>query len=77
MKPTDTDRLMVHILSGVSFWSTAVIANADEEKAVSIIMLWPKDAASQGSKGMGSPKPDRGDGHIRRLLTAGLHESFW
>ena len=28
-------------------------------------MLWPKDAASQGTKGMGSPKPDRGDGHIR------------
>jgi len=65
MKPTDTDRLMVFILCGVFFWSAAVIANADEEKATKVIMLWPKDAVGQGSKGMGSPKPDRGDGHIR------------
>ena len=65
MKTTDTDRLMVFILCCISFWSTAVIANANEEKATQIIKLWPKDAASQDSKGMGTPKPDRGDGHIR------------
>ncbi|MDP7129842.1 MAG: alpha/beta hydrolase [Rhodospirillales bacterium] len=65
MKTTDTDRLMVFILCCISFWSTAVIANADEEKATQIINLWPKDAAGQGTKGMGSPKPDRSDGHIR------------
>jgi acetyl esterase/lipase len=47
------------------FGSTAVIANANEEKASEIIMLWPKDAASQHNEGMGTPKPDRGDGHIR------------
>jgi acetyl esterase/lipase len=28
-------------------------------------MIWPKDAASQDRTGMGTPKPDRGDGHIR------------
>ena len=58
-------RIAVAILFGISFWSTAFIANAKEERAPNIIMLWPKDAASQGTKGMGSPKPDRGDGHIR------------
>tara|TARA_B100001939_G_scaffold322270_1_gene312631 strand:+ start:1983 stop:2756 length:774 start_codon:yes stop_codon:yes gene_type:complete len=28
-------------------------------------MLWPKDGLSQDRTGMGTPKPDRGDGHIR------------
>ncbi|NBQ03088.1 MAG: alpha/beta hydrolase, partial [Opitutae bacterium] len=28
-------------------------------------MLWPKDASSEGTEGMGTPRPDRGDGHIR------------
>jgi acetyl esterase/lipase len=65
MKTTLSDRLMVLILCGISFWSTAVIANANEEKATQVIKLWPKDAASQGAEGMGTPKPDRGDGHIR------------
>eukprot|EP01047_Picozoa_sp_COSAG01_P019403 COSAG01_NODE_1076_length_11838_cov_183.093194_8_plen_304_part_00 len=65
MKPTDTDRLMVFILCGIFLGSIAVIANADEEKATNTIMLWPKDAAGQGTEGMGTPKPDRGDGHIR------------
>ena len=65
MRISDTNRLKFFILCGISFWSTAVIANANEEMANNIIMLWPKDAASQGIKGMGSPKPDRGDGHIR------------
>ena len=65
MKTTVTDRLIVFVLFGISFWSTAGIANANEEKATQIIKLWPKDAASQDSKGMGTPKPDRGDGHIR------------
>ncbi len=65
MKASGTDRLMVFVLCCVSFWSTAVIANANEEKATQIVKLWPKDAASQGTQGMGTPKPDRGDGHIR------------
>lgn len=65
MKTSGTDRLLVSILCGIAFWGTAVIANANEEKATQIIKLWPKDAASQGTQGMGSPKPDRGDGHIR------------
>lgn len=65
MKTSDPDRLIVFILCGIAFWSTAVIANADEEKASNTIMLWPKDAAGQGTEGMGTPKPDRGDGHIR------------
>ncbi len=65
MKTSDTNRLMAFILCCISFWSTAVIANENEERASNIIKLWPKDAASQGTKGMGSPKPDRGDGHIR------------
>ena len=65
MKASDTDRLMVFILCCVSLWSTASPANAGEEKASNTIMLWPKDAAGQGTEGMGTPKPDRGDGHIR------------
>ena len=65
MTTTVTDRLMVFALCGISFWSTAVIANANEEKATQIIKLWPKDAASQDTQGMGMPKPDRGDGHVR------------
>lgn len=65
MKTTLSDRLMVLILCGISFWSTAVVANANEEQANNIIKLWPKDDASQDKEGMGTPKPDRGDGHIR------------
>ena len=65
MKTSDPDRLIVFILCGIAFWGVAVIANAHEEKASNTIMLWPKDAAGQGSQGMGTPKPDRGDGHIR------------
>jgi len=65
MKTSDPDRLIVFILCGIAFWGVAVIANAHEEKASNTIMLWPKDAAGQGSEGMGTPKPDRGDGHIR------------
>ena len=42
-----------------------MIANANEERATSTIMLWPKDTANQDGTGMGTPKPDRGDGHIR------------
>ena len=42
-----------------------MIANANEERTTSIIMLWPKDTANQDGTGMGTPKPDRGDGHIR------------
>ena len=42
-----------------------MIANANEERTTSIIMLWPKDTANQDGKGLGTPKPERGDGHIR------------
>ena len=65
MKASATDRRVVFILCCVSLWSTSSLANAGEEKASNIIMLWPKDAASQDRTGMGTPKPDRGDGHIR------------
>jgi len=65
MKASATDRRVVFILCCVSLWSTASLANAKEEKASNTIMLWPKDAAGQGTEGMGTPKPDRGDGHIR------------
>jgi acetyl esterase/lipase len=64
MKAPETDRLMYFFLGGVFFWCVAGIGNA-EEKASEIVMLWPKDAASQDNEGMGTPKPDRGDGHIR------------
>ena len=65
MQTTVTDRLMVFILCCIAFWSTSVIANVNEKKASQIIKLWPKDAASQDNEGMGTPKPDQGDGHIR------------
>ncbi|MGC6459838.1 MAG: alpha/beta hydrolase [Akkermansiaceae bacterium] len=65
MKTSGPDRLMVAILCGIAFFGTAVFAKADEEKASEIIKLWPKDVASLDNKGMGTPKPDRGDGHIR------------
>ena len=58
-------RPLFFILCGISFWSTAMIANTNEERATSTIMLWPKDTANQDGTGMGTPKPDRGDGHIR------------
>ena len=53
------------ILCGIIFGSTAVIANTNQKDASSTIMLWPKDAANQDRTGMGTPRPDRGDGHIR------------
>ena len=65
MKTSATNRLIVFVLCSVSLWNTAGVANAKEEKASKTIMLWPKDAASQGTEGMGTPKPDRGDGHRR------------
>ena len=58
-------RPLFFILSCITFGSTAVIANTNEEMASNIIMLWPKDGVSQDGPGMGTPKPDRGDGHIR------------
>lgn len=57
--------IVAFILCGVYLWSTAGIAHAGEEKASNTIMLWPKDASAQGTEGMGTPGPDRGDGHIR------------
>jgi len=65
MRIPDAPRLKLFILCGISFWSSVVIANANEERANNMIMLWPGDAVSQDSTGMGIPKPDRGDGHIR------------
>ena len=58
-------RSLFIILCGITFWSTAVIANTNQKDASNVIMLWPKDAASQDRTGMGTPRPDRGDGHIR------------
>ena len=58
-------RPLFFILSCITFGSTAVIANTNEERASDIIMLWPKDEVNQDRNGMGTPKPDRGDGHIR------------
>ena len=58
-------RPLFFILCCITFGSTAVIANANEEKASNIIMLWPKDIGVQDGTGMGTPRPDRGDGHIR------------
>ena len=65
MKTSGTDRLMVFILCGIAFCGAAVIANANEKKVSKIVKLWPKDVASQDNEGMGTPKPERGDGHIR------------
>ena len=65
MKCSDIKILKVLFLCCIYFLSTAVIASEKEYKASEIIMLWPKDAASQDKKAMGTPKPDRGDGHIR------------
>ena len=58
-------RPIFFILSCITFGSTAVIANTNEERARNIIMLWPKDIGVQDGTGMGTPRPDRGDGHIR------------
>ena len=65
MKSRRTSRLIALIMCGISCWSAVVVAIANEEKAGNIVMLWPKDAAGQNTNGMGTPKPDRGDGHIR------------
>ena len=67
MNPSKRLRPLFIILCGITFGSSAVIANANakEEKASNIIMLWPKDGVSQDKTGMGTPRPDRGDGHIR------------
>lgn len=65
MKTSDTYRLILFTLCGISFWGTAIIASAEERYEGEIIKLWPKDVASQDTEGMGTPRPDRGDGHIR------------
>ena len=56
---------MVLILSGIAFWGTAIIANAEERYKGEIIKLWPKDVASQDTKGMGTMKPGRSEGSLR------------
>ena len=58
-------RPLFFMLCCIIFQSTAVIANTNEERARNIIMLWPKDIGVQDGTGMGTPRPDRGDGHIR------------
>jgi len=40
-------------------------ADANGDRTSNTILLWPRDAASQDTKSMGTPKPDRGDGHVR------------
>ena len=65
MKTSNTNRLMVSILCGISFWGTAIIASAEERYKGEIIKLWPKDVASQDSKGMGTMKPGRSEGSLR------------
>ena len=74
MKTLDTYRLIIFTLCGMAFWGTAAIASAEEEYSGDIIKLWPKDVARQDNEGMGTPKPDRGDGHIR--LTDVIQPSF-
>ena len=65
MKTSDTYRLILFTLCGISFWGTAIIASADERYSGEIIKLWPKDVASQDSKGMGTLKPGRSEGSLR------------
>ena len=64
MKTRDAAPLLVLILCGISFWCTAVIAS--EVKATQVIKLWPKDAATHGTQGMGEPfmvRPDTSTSH--------------
>jgi len=49
----------------IAWAADTVVANAKEEKATQIIKLWPRDAASQDTRGMGTPKPNSGGGLIR------------
>lgn len=65
MKTSDTYRLIISALCGISFWGIAFIASADERYSGEIIKLWPKDVASQDSKGMGTMKPGRSEGSLR------------
>ena len=65
MNPLKRVRPLFFIICVLCFGSTAVIANTNQKDASSTIMLWPKDAANQDRTGMGMPRPDRGDGHIR------------
>ena len=65
MKTSDTYRLILFTLCCISFWGTAIIANAEERYKGEIIKLWPKDVASQDSKGMGTMKPGRSEGSLR------------
>lgn len=62
MKTSNTNRLMVSILCGIAFWSTAITASAEERYRGEIIKLWPKDVASQDTKGMGTMKPGQKGG---------------
>ena len=53
LKTRDIDRLdFLLLVCSTSLWCTAVIAVRAKEKA-QVIKLWPKDAASQGTQGMG------------------------
>lgn len=59
------NRFMVSILCGIVFWGSAIIANAEDRFKGEIIKLWPKDVASQDTKGMGTMKPGRSEGSLR------------
>ena len=65
MKTSDTYRLIIFTLCCISFLGTAIIASAEERYKGEIIKLWPKDVASQDSKGMGTMKPGRSEGSLR------------
>ena len=60
-----SSQLIVSILCGIAFWGTAIIANAEERYKGEIIKLWPKDVASQDTKGMGTMRPGRSEGSLR------------
>ena len=65
MKYSDTYRMIIFTLCCIAFWGTAAIASADERYKGEIIKLWPKDVASQDTKGMGTMKPGRSEGSLR------------
>lgn len=68
-------RLIALLSCGISLCGAAAVGNENVDKINNTILLWPGDAATQNTKGMGTPKPDRGDGHIR--LTNITKPSMW
>ena len=60
-----TNRLIIFMLCSISLLSTHVVTYASENEGAEVIMLWPKDTASEDNEGMGTPKPINGDGYLR------------